>query len=219
MCTPWASTGQELTSDWHPVRLAYQPPVSSIFLSQQTSHQQPASSTLLSEWTSTSHQPPANRTGCEMKLNIAANYCMSLLRLTSFRHLSALSCTFLQRPRASRAGRGLVAAPVADVRRWGSWQQAMTWGSIQRLRGWLLFYLVGSGLLWAGARKATGGRISSPPTSLRFKVSRSLWRVIWRGRKRFRARFGWESTGFRTAGFIPFTWLLSHPRDVVVTTL
>jgi hypothetical protein len=42
-----------------PVRLAYQPPASSTFLSQQTSHQQPASSALLSE----SHQPPANRTG------------------------------------------------------------------------------------------------------------------------------------------------------------
>jgi hypothetical protein len=35
----------------------------STFLSQETSHQQPASSTLLSEKTSTSHQPPANRTG------------------------------------------------------------------------------------------------------------------------------------------------------------
>jgi hypothetical protein len=35
------------------------------FLSEQTSHQQPASSTLLSEQTSTSHQPPANRTGSE----------------------------------------------------------------------------------------------------------------------------------------------------------
>jgi hypothetical protein len=44
------------------VRLAYQPPASSIFLSQQTSHQQPASSTLLSKKISTSHQPPANRT-------------------------------------------------------------------------------------------------------------------------------------------------------------
>jgi hypothetical protein len=44
-----------------PVRLAYQPPASSIFLSQQTSHQQPASNTLLSEQTNTSYQPPANR--------------------------------------------------------------------------------------------------------------------------------------------------------------
>jgi hypothetical protein len=46
-----------------PVRLAYQPPASSAFLSQQISHQQPANSTILSEQTSTSHQPPANRTG------------------------------------------------------------------------------------------------------------------------------------------------------------
>jgi hypothetical protein len=36
---------------------AYQPPASSTFLSEQTSHQQPDSSTLLSKQTSTSHQP------------------------------------------------------------------------------------------------------------------------------------------------------------------
>jgi hypothetical protein len=36
------------------VRLAYQPPASSTFLSQQISHQQSASSTFLSEQTSTS---------------------------------------------------------------------------------------------------------------------------------------------------------------------
>jgi hypothetical protein len=46
-----------------PVRLAYQPPASSTFLSEQTSHQQPASRTFLSKQTSTSHQPPAKRTG------------------------------------------------------------------------------------------------------------------------------------------------------------
>jgi hypothetical protein len=46
-----------------PVRLAYQPPTSSIFLSEQISHQQPVSSTFLSEQTSISHQPPAKRTG------------------------------------------------------------------------------------------------------------------------------------------------------------
>jgi hypothetical protein len=46
------------------VRSTYQPPASSTFLSEQTNHQRPASSTLLSEETSTSHQPPANRTGC-----------------------------------------------------------------------------------------------------------------------------------------------------------
>jgi hypothetical protein len=48
---------------WQPVRLAYQPPASSTFLSEQISHQQPASSTFLLEQTSTSHQPPAKRTG------------------------------------------------------------------------------------------------------------------------------------------------------------
>jgi hypothetical protein len=36
-------------------RLAYQPPASSTFLSEQISHQQPAISTFLSEQTSTSH--------------------------------------------------------------------------------------------------------------------------------------------------------------------
>jgi hypothetical protein len=46
-----------------PVGSAYQPPASSTFLSEQTSHQQPASNTFLSEQISTSHQPPANRTG------------------------------------------------------------------------------------------------------------------------------------------------------------
>jgi hypothetical protein len=46
-----------------PVCLAYQPPASNTFLSQQISHQQPANSTFLSEQTSTSHQPPAKRTG------------------------------------------------------------------------------------------------------------------------------------------------------------
>jgi hypothetical protein len=49
--------------DKQPVRLAYQPPASSTFLSEQTSHQQPVSNTFLSEQTSTSHQAPAKRTG------------------------------------------------------------------------------------------------------------------------------------------------------------
>jgi hypothetical protein len=46
-----------------PVRLAYQPPASSTFLSEQTSHQQSANNTFLSEQISTSHQPPAKQTG------------------------------------------------------------------------------------------------------------------------------------------------------------
>jgi hypothetical protein len=52
----------------YPVRLAYQPRVSSTFLSKQTSHQQPASSTFLSEQTSTRHQP-----------NEQAGYCIDRL--------------------------------------------------------------------------------------------------------------------------------------------
>jgi hypothetical protein len=43
--------------------LAYQPPASSTFLLQQTSHHQPTNSTFLSEQIITSHQPPAKRTG------------------------------------------------------------------------------------------------------------------------------------------------------------
>jgi hypothetical protein len=61
-----------------PVRLAYQPPASSTFLSEQTSHQQPASSTFLSKQTSTSHQPPAKRTGWFHKENII----MTAIQLT-----------------------------------------------------------------------------------------------------------------------------------------
>jgi hypothetical protein len=53
-----------IAPDCRPVRLAYQPPASSIFLSEQTSHHQSASSIFLSEQTSISHQPPAERTGC-----------------------------------------------------------------------------------------------------------------------------------------------------------
>jgi hypothetical protein len=40
-----------------PVRLAYQPPASRTFLSEQTSHQQPANNIFLSEQITTSHQP------------------------------------------------------------------------------------------------------------------------------------------------------------------
>jgi hypothetical protein len=46
-----------------PVRLAYQPPAISTFLSEQISHQQPTNSTFLSEQNNTSHQSPAKRTG------------------------------------------------------------------------------------------------------------------------------------------------------------
>jgi hypothetical protein len=42
--------------------LAYQPPASSTFFSEQTAHHQSASNTFLSEQISTSHQPPAKPT-------------------------------------------------------------------------------------------------------------------------------------------------------------
>jgi hypothetical protein len=63
------------SSAWHffycanysqPVRLSYQPPASSTFLSEQISHQQLASSTFFSEQTSTIHQPPVKRTGYQL---------------------------------------------------------------------------------------------------------------------------------------------------------
>jgi hypothetical protein len=46
------------------VRWAYQPPASSIFHSEQTSQQQQANTTFLSEKISTSDQTPTKRTGC-----------------------------------------------------------------------------------------------------------------------------------------------------------
>jgi hypothetical protein len=48
---------------YRPVLLAYQPPASSIFLSEQTSRQQSVSITFLSEQISTSHQSSAKQTG------------------------------------------------------------------------------------------------------------------------------------------------------------
>jgi hypothetical protein len=68
MATGFAGAAPVARRPWpraRPVRLAYQPPANSTFLSQQTSqqysslrtNQQPASSTLLSEQTSTSHWP------------------------------------------------------------------------------------------------------------------------------------------------------------------
>jgi hypothetical protein len=55
----------EIRGNQRPVRLAYQPPATSTFLSEQINHQQSGSSTFLSEQISTSHQPPAKRTGCK----------------------------------------------------------------------------------------------------------------------------------------------------------
>jgi hypothetical protein len=51
---------------YSPVRLAYQPPAISTFLSEQISHQQSANSTFLSEQISTSDQPRAARIRCNL---------------------------------------------------------------------------------------------------------------------------------------------------------
>jgi hypothetical protein len=53
-----------------PVRLAYQPPSSSTFLSEQISHQQPANNAFPSQQISISHQPPAKRTGCKVSISV-----------------------------------------------------------------------------------------------------------------------------------------------------
>jgi hypothetical protein len=64
--------------DAQPVRLAYQPPASNIFLSEQIGHQQPANSIILSE--EISHQPPAKRTGSRLLLPCHARIMIHLRR-------------------------------------------------------------------------------------------------------------------------------------------
>jgi hypothetical protein len=56
---------RQASSGWYMrlVHLAYQPPASSTFFSEQISHQQSANSTFLSQQISTSHRPPAKRIG------------------------------------------------------------------------------------------------------------------------------------------------------------
>jgi hypothetical protein len=55
-----------------PVRLAYQPPGNSTFLSEQTTHQQPGNNTFLLEQISTSHQLPTKRTGCKSQSDVGS---------------------------------------------------------------------------------------------------------------------------------------------------
>jgi hypothetical protein len=55
-------------------RLAYQPPASIVFLSEQTSHQQAANNIFLSEQISTCHQP--NERANEMLLTGIPLTCM-----------------------------------------------------------------------------------------------------------------------------------------------
>jgi hypothetical protein len=64
--------------------LAYQPLASNTFLSQQTSHQQPANNTFLSEQTSTSHQPPAKRTGCKILVERLQQVIISLIHANHY---------------------------------------------------------------------------------------------------------------------------------------
>jgi hypothetical protein len=56
------------------------------FLSQQISHQQPASSTFLSEQTITSHQPPAKRTCCLVGGGVPPGHAESCAVLTAKRY-------------------------------------------------------------------------------------------------------------------------------------
>jgi hypothetical protein len=65
-----------------PVRLAYQPPFSSTFLSEQTSHQQPVNSIFLSEQASTSHQP--NEQVVNLNLFIPAESCSARIMFSLF---------------------------------------------------------------------------------------------------------------------------------------
>jgi hypothetical protein len=59
----WSFASNSSFRDIQPVRLAYQPPVSSTFLSEQTNHQQPVTSTtILSGQTNINNQPPAKQT-------------------------------------------------------------------------------------------------------------------------------------------------------------
>jgi hypothetical protein len=60
--------------------VSHQPAVP--FLSEQNSHPQPASSALLSEQTSTSHQPPANRTRCTFRSVRSFNLCNRIRIIT-----------------------------------------------------------------------------------------------------------------------------------------
>jgi hypothetical protein len=71
--------------------LAYQPSAISIFLSEQTSHQQSASNTFLSEQISISHQPPAKRTGCLVSVTRANSF--AAMKASSFWLASQLKLT------------------------------------------------------------------------------------------------------------------------------
>jgi hypothetical protein len=81
-----------------PVRLAYQPPASSTFLSEQIRHHQPTNNTFLSEQISTSHQPPAKRTGCKPgRAEIVFYKYIALLQQTKEEEKKQILGIFLKR--------------------------------------------------------------------------------------------------------------------------
>jgi hypothetical protein len=80
--------GTSVRMSSRPVRLAYQPPVSSSFLSEQISRQQPANNTFLSEQISTSHQPPVKRTRSQF-LCCNLSYCLLVLIIYTYSSLEA----------------------------------------------------------------------------------------------------------------------------------
>jgi hypothetical protein len=86
--------------------LAYQPLVSSTFLSQQIRHQQSGSSTFLSEQISTSHQSPIKRTGCQLVWCLGGHYCACAL-FSSFPPYGIATQNFS----ASTVGRWCARAP------------------------------------------------------------------------------------------------------------
>jgi hypothetical protein len=67
-------------TDLRHVRLAYQLPASSTFLSKQISYHQPANGTFPSEQTNTSRQPPAKRTVWEIFLPVSENTACTCCR-------------------------------------------------------------------------------------------------------------------------------------------
>jgi hypothetical protein len=68
----------------HTVLLAYQPPASSIFLSEQTSHQQPVNITFLSQKISTNHRPPV--------IAKPSDTMVGVLALHAIRHATLVTC-------------------------------------------------------------------------------------------------------------------------------
>jgi hypothetical protein len=67
---------------FRPVRLAYQPPANSTFLSEQNSHQQYFSLRI------NQHQPPAKRTGC-LSLSVVLIHAKKIISVFQSQVLAA----------------------------------------------------------------------------------------------------------------------------------